>query len=135
MLKWSDYRVCAWDARVCQMHVNVICSTFSQHHISTTMTGIKETLADIDKVPSDDEIPWQRIADKHGIVRSTLMHDATGETHLQEEATTAQQELSSEQEEELVKYMEALTDWHLPPMRQMIQNFASEIAHDDISES
>lgn len=44
------------------------------------MTGIEEALKEVERVPSGDEIPWQKIADKHGVVRSTLTRNATGET-------------------------------------------------------
>ncbi|KAH7343088.1 hypothetical protein BKA66DRAFT_34881 [Pyrenochaeta sp. MPI-SDFR-AT-0127] len=71
------------------MRANTICSTFSQHHFSTTMTGIEEALKEVERIPSGDEIPWQKIADKHGVVRSTLTRNATGETRPQEEAALA----------------------------------------------
>ena len=45
-----------------QMRGNLICATFSQHHSTTTMIGIKEALAECDSVLSSDKIPWQKIA-------------------------------------------------------------------------
>ncbi|KAF2623771.1 hypothetical protein BU25DRAFT_309521, partial [Macroventuria anomochaeta] len=43
--------------------------------------------------------------------------------------------LSQHQEYKLCTYIEELTDHSLPPTRQMVQNFASGIAHVRISES
>jgi hypothetical protein len=99
------------------------------------MTGINEARAEIENIPSGDEIPWQKIADKHGVVRSTLTRNVIGETRPQEDWTIAQRKLSPEQEEELVKYIINLTEHHLPPTRQMTANFASEIAQNTISNS
>jgi hypothetical protein len=99
------------------------------------MTGINEARAEVETIPSEDEIPWQRIADKHGVVRSTLTRNVTGETRPQEDWTIAQRKLNPRQEEELAKYIISLTERHLPPTRQMIANFASEIAQNTISDS
>ena len=92
------------------------------------MTGIKEAVAEVESIPQGDKILWSKIADKHSVVHSTLTRNAIGETRPLKEAVITQYALTPQQEEELVKYIEALTDRHLPPTRQMIQNFASEIA-------
>ena len=46
-----------------------------------------------------------------------------------------QQKLTPQQEDELVLYIEDLTRRGLPPTRDMVQNFASTIAHERVSES
>ena len=99
------------------------------------MTGIKEAVTEVESIPQGEKIPWSEIADKHGVVRSTLTRNAMGETRPFKEAVITRYALTLQQEEELVKYIEALTDRHLPPTRQMIQNFASEIARTQLSES
>ena len=99
------------------------------------MTGIKEAVAEVESIPQGEKILWSKIADKHGVVRSTLTRNAMGETRPFKEAVITRYALTPQQEEELVKYIEALTDRHLPPTRQMIQNFASEIARTQLSES
>ncbi|KAF1922610.1 uncharacterized protein M421DRAFT_77648, partial [Didymella exigua CBS 183.55] len=43
--------------------------------------------------------------------------------------------LDPQQEREPCTYIEELTKHHLPPTRQMIQNFAAEIAHKSISDT
>jgi alkylated DNA nucleotide flippase Atl1 len=117
------------------MRGNLICANFSQHHNTTTMTGIEEALAECDSIPSGDKTPWQRIADKHGVVRSTLTRRHRRETRSREEVSTSQQNLQPQQEAELVKYIEGLTERKLPPTREMVQNYASDIAGHPVSES
>jgi hypothetical protein len=65
----------------------------------------------------------------------SLTRNATGQTRPHEDAAIAQCKITPQQKEELVKYIEGLTERHLPPTRQMIQNFATEIAGDEVSES
>jgi hypothetical protein len=118
-----------------QMRGNPICATFSQHHSTTTMTGITEALAECDSIPSGDKIPWQEIADKHGVVRSTLTRRHRRETRSRKEVLTSQRNLQPQQQAELVKYIERLTDRKLPPTREIVQSYASDIAAHPVSES
>ncbi|KAF1922585.1 uncharacterized protein M421DRAFT_426783, partial [Didymella exigua CBS 183.55] len=76
-----------------------------------------------------------KIAEKHGIVQSTLTRTWRGETRLHKEKVLAQQKLTLQQEEELVRYIEELTARHIPPTREMIANFASAVAQEPVSES
>ena len=73
------------------------------------MTGIKEALAECDAVPSDEEIPWLKIADKHGVVRLTLSRKHRRETRSRKEVLTLQQNLQPHKEAELVQYIDKLT--------------------------
>jgi hypothetical protein len=97
--------------------------------------GLKEALVECDTFASGDEIPWSKIAEKHGVVRSTLTRTWRGETRSREEQAIAQQKLTPQQEDELVKYIEQLTSRHIPPTREMIANFASAVAQELVSES
>ncbi|KAF1933101.1 uncharacterized protein M421DRAFT_53001, partial [Didymella exigua CBS 183.55] len=90
--------------------------------------GLEEALAECDTFVSEDAIPWSKIAEKHGIVRSTLTRTWRGETRPHKEKVLAQQKLTLQQEEELVRYIEELTARHIPPTREMIANFASAVA-------
>jgi hypothetical protein len=99
------------------------------------MRGINDARAEIEDIPSGDEILWQRIAEKHRVVCSILTRNMMGETRLQEDWTIAQRKLDPEQEEELVKYVISLTERYLPSTRQMIANLASEIAQNTIPNS
>ena len=96
---------------------------------------MKEALAECDAVPSDEGIPWSKIADKHGVVRSTLSRKHRGETRSRKEVSTSQRNLQPHEEAELVQYIDELTKQHLPPTREMVQNFASDIAGHRVSET
>jgi hypothetical protein len=97
--------------------------------------GLEEALKECDTFVSEDDIPWSKIADKHGVVRSTLTRKWRGETRSREEQAVAQQKLTPQQEAELVKYIEELTARRIPPTREMIRNFASAVAQEPVSES
>jgi transposase-like protein len=56
--------------------------------------GLEEALKECDTFVSKDDIPWSKIADKHGVVRSTLTRKWRGETRSQEEQAVAQQKLT-----------------------------------------
>jgi hypothetical protein len=51
------------------------------------------------------------------------------------EADQLHQKLNAQQERELCAYIEELTERYLLPIRQMIRNFASKIAHKSVSET
>jgi hypothetical protein len=77
---------------------------------------------------TDKPIPYTHLAEKHGIVRSTLTRREQGLSVSREEKAIAQRLLTPTQEAELVEYIERLTKRHLPPTRTIIKNFASKIA-------
>ena len=91
------------------------------------MTGL-EALEEFHSYECEDDIPWQKTADKHGVVRSTLTHKYRGQTTSREEASLARRKIPPQAEDELVGYIDKLTEAHLPPTREMVQNFASDIA-------
>jgi hypothetical protein len=97
--------------------------------------GLEEALQDCNTFESEDQIPWSKIAEKHGVVRSTLTRTYRRETRSREEQAIAQQKLTPQQEAELVKYIEELTGRRIPPTREMIRNFASAVAQEAVSES
>jgi hypothetical protein len=97
--------------------------------------GLEEALKECDTFVSEDNIPWSKIAEKHGVVRSTLTRKWRGETRSREEEGIARRALTLQQETELVKYIEELTARRIPPTREMIRNFASAVAQEPVSES
>jgi transposase-like protein len=56
--------------------------------------GLEEALKECDTFVSEDDIPWSKIADKHGVVRLTLTRKWRGETRSREEQAVAQQKLT-----------------------------------------
>lgn len=84
---------------------------------------------------SDGSFSYQEVADAANVSRSTVSRRARGVTASRADGYQQQQKLAPEQESELAAYIEELTDRFLPPTRQMIQNFASEIAHEPVSDT
>ena len=84
---------------------------------------------------SDGSFSYQEVADAADVSRSTVSRRARGVTASRADGYQQQQKLAPEQESELAAYIEELTDQFLPPTRQIIQNFASEIAHEPVSDT
>ena len=99
------------------------------------MAGLEEALAECDTFETKEDIPWTKIATKHGVVWSTLSRKWRGETRSVQEAHLTQRNLLPQEETELVKHIEKLTAAHLPPTREMVQNFALDIAGFKVSMS
>ena len=113
-------------------HQNAFIISAPHHH---NAMGLEEALKECNTFLSEDDIPWSKIAEKYGVVRSTLTRKWRGETRSREEQAVAQQKLTLQQEAELVKYIEELTARRIPPTRDMIRNFASAVAQEPVSES
>jgi membrane-bound lytic murein transglycosylase B len=96
---------------------------------------IEEALAELDALDSSDEFCYATIAKKHGVARSTLSRKHRGVSGSRAKAGLARRNLQPEQEAELVKYIEKLTERKLLPTREMVQNYASDIAGHLVSES
>jgi hypothetical protein len=84
------------------------------------MTGIKDALAEINNLKPGDKLVYQQIADKHGVDRSTL--------------SRRHKQIQADQETKSVN-QQKLTARHIPPTTEMIQNFASSVAQEPVSES
>jgi hypothetical protein len=99
------------------------------------MDPIEAAIAAIESLEPGEDFSYQAVAKKFNINRTTLSR-----RHQSLQAPrTAQyehlQKLSPHQEAELVQYIEELTKRSLPPTREMVQNFASSIARERVSES
>jgi transposase-like protein len=77
----------------------------------------------------------KEVAEKHGVDRSTLGRRWRGVAGPRDAGHVSRQALNPQQESELVRYIEGLTNKGLPPTREMIKNFSSEVAHQQLSES
>ena len=97
--------------------------------------SLQLALTEIAQLSPCEKIPYTRIAKKHGVVRSTLTRRHQGNTRPRDEVSADQQNINPQQEEDLVRYIEELTERRLPPTRDMIQNFASSVAQKEVSES
>jgi hypothetical protein len=96
---------------------------------------IEEALAELDALDSSEEVCYATIARKHGVARSTLSRKHRGVSGSRAEASLARRKLQLEQKAELVNYIEGLTERKLTPTREMVQNYASDIARYLVSKS
>ncbi|KAF2023294.1 hypothetical protein EK21DRAFT_81258 [Setomelanomma holmii] len=92
------------------------------------MSPIEEAIAEIESREPGEDFSYTEIANKYGVVQSTLMQRHQGQTSSQKARGFNKRNLQLQQEQELVLYIEDLTRRRLPPTREMVQNFASKIA-------
>ena len=74
------------------------------------------------------ELSYQKIADKYSVSRSTLSRRHRGVCASRENGYSSRQKLTPQQKYELCSYIADLTEQDLAPKRQMVVNFASEMA-------
>jgi hypothetical protein len=99
------------------------------------MAPIDEAIADLESREPGEQYTLREVAEKWGVNRSTLGRRWRRVTGPREVKHAHQQALSPQEELELVRYIEGLTKRGLPPTREMIQNFSSAVAYQQLSES
>ncbi|KAF1362722.1 hypothetical protein EJ07DRAFT_106390, partial [Lizonia empirigonia] len=97
--------------------------------------SLDAALAEIAQLRPSEQIFYAHFAKKYGVDRSTLSRRHRGVTRSRDAADKDRHNLSPQQEEDLVKYIQQLNERLLPPTRDMIRNFASEMAQKRVSES
>jgi hypothetical protein len=98
------------------------------------MDSIQAAIEAYESQEPGEQLSIQEVGDNHGVWRSTMQRRIAGQIVPRAEHTTNTRKLSLQQEDELVLYVESLTARRLPPTRAMIQNFASKVAHEWVSE-
>jgi hypothetical protein len=91
------------------------------------MVPIDNAIAAIKLQQSGEKFTYQAIANQFGVSRTTLLQRHQACQRSQNTKNNLQKKLNPHQESELVKYIESLAKRALPPTRDMIQNFASQI--------
>jgi ParB-like chromosome segregation protein Spo0J len=99
------------------------------------MEPIDAALAAIELLDKGEHFTYTKIADEFNVSRVTLARRHQGRQGSQTDQKHSQQKLNPQQEATLVQYIENLTRKALPPTREMIQNFASQIAAEPVSEA
>jgi hypothetical protein len=99
------------------------------------MDPIEAAIAAIESRELEDKTPYNKAAAIYGVSRSTLSRRHQGSQLTKEAKDINQRALNLQQEQELVIYIEGLTRQGLPPTREMIINFASQVAHRQLSET
>jgi transposase-like protein len=99
------------------------------------MSPIEAAIKAIESLRSGEKFSYTKVASQFGVDRSTLSqrHKATQVSHTAKSIN--QQKLSIEQEQALVQYIQGLSERHLLPTQDIVQNFASQIAKEPISKS
>ena len=97
--------------------------------------SVKKAVAEACATRHSDDFSYQKIADKHGVWRSTLTRQLNRECASKEDQALKQRLMHPRDEAELVKYIKSLTERHLMPTRRMIKNFAAPIVGKEPSES
>jgi Tc5 transposase DNA-binding domain len=99
----------------------------------TSLTAMDSTKNDrikaaIDQLDSQKALNYAAAARDHHINRTTLARRYNGKTVSRAEAnSTYRQRLNDVQEDTLLRYIDTLTDRHIPPTSQIIKNLAEEI--------
>ena len=99
------------------------------------MDPIDIAIADMKSHEAGPDYPYTKYATKHGVGPSTLWRRATGHTQPRATAHEGEKNLSTPQQQELVRYITHLTKAEVPPTRQMIRSHAANIAGHAVSES
>jgi hypothetical protein len=97
------------------------------------MDPIKAAIAVIEARKPGELFSYNRFAKDFSVVCSTLIRQHKRYIGKIPVTQHQSQKLSNEQEIELLQYIRTLTEHGLPPTRQMIQSFASTIAHTQVS--
>ena len=96
------------------------------------MDPIQEAIREIESREPGEQFSYQQLAKKYGVNRCTLarrhkgIHKAHGLRRLS---------LHPHHETELVQYIDTLTERRLPPSREIIQRFASDLAGKEVLET
>jgi transposase-like protein len=93
------------------------------------MALIDEAVADLESRDPGEKVTLKEVAEKWGVNRSTLGRRWRRVIGPRSDGYAQQKAISLLQELELVRYITKLTKQGLPPTREMIRNFLSEVAH------
>jgi hypothetical protein len=91
------------------------------------MSRIEEALVAIESLDEGEHFTYINTANTYSVSRVTLARRHQGIQASRTDQAVKQRILNLQQELELVKYITRLTEDVLPPIRNMIQSFASEI--------
>lgn len=109
-------------------------TTTSTDYNATAMAPIDDAIEDLKSRDPGEHFTLREIAEKYQVNRSTLGRRWRGVTASREDGYLNQQALNQQQELELIRYITKLTERGLPPTREIIRNFSSEVAHRQLSD-
>jgi hypothetical protein len=92
------------------------------------MSAINAALAAIESLKPEESFSYAQIARDFGVEPTTLARRHRGASSTRNIKIQNQLALHPQQEEQLVRYIQRLTEQGIPPTRSMIRNFASQVA-------
>jgi hypothetical protein len=107
----------------------------STHHNSLNMNAIDKAIEDLESRDEVDKFIYKEVAAKYGCSRSAVSRRWRGVSQSKTASDGERQLIPPQQELELVQYIEDLHKNGIPPTREMVQNFGSEVAGRDVSMS
>jgi hypothetical protein len=99
------------------------------------MAPIDDAFEFLESQEPGEQLSYQKCSVMFGVDRRTLARRHKGLTQSMTTKHQQQRKLTPQAEAELVRYIQSLSDRHMPPTRNMIQNFASKIAREEVSEA
>jgi hypothetical protein len=99
------------------------------------MAPIDDALAFLESQEPGEQLSYQKCSVMFGVDRRTLARRHKGLTQPMTTKHQQQQKLTPQAEAGLVRYIQGLSNRHMPPTRNMIQNFALKIAKEEVSEA
>jgi hypothetical protein len=99
------------------------------------MAPIQDAIVEINSASPSEDVLYRKITSRFNIQESTLRHRHQGKTRSHAHKAQLQQALNSQQETELVQYIEELSERGLPLTREMVRNFGSAVAQEEVSEA
>jgi hypothetical protein len=100
----------------------------STRHNSINIGDIEGALAALERLEVREKPNYTQVAVQYGVEQTMLLkrHRGVQGSHIQD--IENRQLLNTMQEKELIKYLQDLYARGLPPLKQMVRNFALEIA-------
>ena len=99
------------------------------------MGAIEDAIEAIELLEPGKPFSYRKVAATYGVNRTTLSRRHQRVQAPDKAKKINQQKLNPQQELELVRYIEGLTKRGLPPTREMVRNFGSNVAKEPVSES
>jgi hypothetical protein len=99
------------------------------------MAPIDEALEYLESHRLEENISYKRVAEIFSVSRHTLARRHKGITQSMTTKHQQQRKITPQAEAGLVQYIQGLSNQHMPPTRNMIQNFVSKIAKEEVSEA
>ena len=96
------------------------------------MSSIDDAIAAIESLQPGEQLSYRKIAAQYGCDRTTLARRHQGRASPRSTMALNQQSLHPQQEQELLAYIDRLTERGLPPTRAIIRSIASQIAHKEL---